>query len=258
MEATVINIDGADIHYVENGKGLPVLYVHGNNASGRFFQKVMEVPGCRTIAPDMPNFGRSAPLSVPPSMDLYADAVAKLVEALGLERPLLVGHSLGGGVAISLAVRYPKLFRGLVLVNSLAPSGLAVDEKQFPFFEALKANRELFSKALAATMPTLKDAELFNALVDDGMLMAAPAVAGNARALGRFDYRGRCGAFPGPVLVVWGRKDFLITEAMARETAEAFPRASLRILDEVGHSVIVEDPAEFVRIITGFIAKEKL
>jgi branched-chain amino acid transport system permease protein len=258
MQGSVKNIDGTDMYYVEKGNGLPVLYVHGNNASGRSFERAMDVPGCRTVAPDMPNFGRSAPLPVPASIDLYADAVAKFAQALGLERPLLVGHSLGGGVAISLAVRYPQLFRGLILVNSMAPSGLAVDEKQFPLFEMLKANRELFSKALAATMPTLKDPEFFNALVDDGMLMAAPAVVGNARAIGLFDFRGRCGAFPGPVLVVWGCKDYLITEAMARETVAAFPHASLQILEKVGHSVIVEDPAQFTRIITGFIAKEKL
>ena len=84
--------------------------------------------------------------------------------------------------------------------------------------------------------------------------MAAPAWVGNALALGRFDYVGRCGAFAGPVLVLWGRKDIVITEAMARETAAAFPRARLEILEQVGHSAMVEDPARFVRIVAGFVA----
>jgi pimeloyl-ACP methyl ester carboxylesterase len=258
MQGAFRNVGGCDIFFVEKGEGLPVLYVHGNNTSGRFYERAMDVTGCRTVAADMPNFGRSAPLPSPPSLDLYADVMQAFSADLGLDRPLLVGHSLGGGVAISLAVRYPRMFRGLLLVNSVAPSGLAVDEKYFPFYEAMKADRALFSKALAATMPTLKDAAFFETLVDEGMLMAAPAIVGNARALGSFDYGGRCGAFTGPVLVAWGRLDSLITEAMARETAAAFPGGRLQVLEGVGHSVTVEDPAAFVGILSGFIAKEKL
>ena len=60
----------------------------------------------------------------------------------------------------------------------------------------------------------------------------------------------------GSYLGVWGRKDVIVTEAMARETAQAFPGARLVILDEVGHSVVAEDPEGFVKILSGFIGKE--
>jgi pimeloyl-ACP methyl ester carboxylesterase len=90
--------------------------------------------------------------------------------------------------------------------------------------------------------------------VDDAMRMAAPAWIGHARAVSAFDYRGRCSVFTKPVLVLWGRKDVTVTEAMARETAEAFPLARLEIMEEVGHSPIVEDPAGFMRALSEFLS----
>jgi len=112
----------------------------------------------------------------------------------------------------------------------------------------------LMRKALASVTPAMKDEKLLDELTDDAMRMAGHAFSGNARALERFDYVGRAGAFTGPVLVLWGRKDIIITEAMARETAAAYGNSRLEILEDVGHSAIVEAPAEFKRLLLGFIA----
>ncbi|MGA2976106.1 MAG: alpha/beta hydrolase [Spirochaetia bacterium] len=97
------------------------------------------------------------------------------------------------------------------------------------------------------------DEAFFESLVNDASLMAPAAWVGNLEALGRFDYRDRCGAFSGPVVVVWGSKDVIITETMARETAAAFPGARLVILEDVGHSVMAEDPRRFVDLVQEFL-----
>jgi pimeloyl-ACP methyl ester carboxylesterase len=254
MTGKETRVDGTRIHYVERGSGLPVVLVHGNTGSCRWFDKVLDLPGCRTFALDMPNFGRSGPLSGEPDIDLYADVVGGFLRAVKIVRPVLVGHSMGGAVAMSLAARSPGLLRGLVLVDSAAPSGLQTPVDRHPFIESMRTNRDVLSAALAAVVPTLKDKDFFNTLVDDAVIMAAPAWVGNARALGRFDCRGRCASFTAPVLVVWGRKDVIVTEEMARETAAAFPNARLVILDDVGHSVVVEDPGAFVRLLLEFVA----
>lgn len=253
VEGKVVEAGGTSVFFTERGEGFPVVLVHGNTGSSRWFQRVMDAPGCRLIAPDLPNFGRSGLLPGEPRIDGYAEVVSAFLGALGMEAPVLVGHSLGGAVAISLAVRNPRLLRGLVLVDSAAPSGLVTPEDRYPLIEMMRTNRDFLSRALAATVPTLSDQQFFQALVDDATLMAAPAWAGNARALARFDYAGRCGAFRAPVLVLWGRKDVIVTEAMARETAQAFPGARLEVLEEVGHSVVVEDPPRFVKILQGFL-----
>jgi branched-chain amino acid transport system permease protein len=258
MDGTVVDIGDLAIFFVEHGKGMPVLYVHGNTGSCRWYERVLDVPGARTVALDMPNFGRSKPMVGEPDIDRYADAVAAFLRARGLDRPVLVGHSLGGAVAMSLAARSPRLIRGLVLVDSAAPSGLVTPKDRHPLIEMMRTNRVVLTQALRTVVPTLVDEAFFQSLVDDATQMAAPAWVGNAEALSRFDYRGRLEAFTGPVLVVVGRKDALITEAMARETAAAFTDARLEILEDVGHSVMAENPKRFISIIEEFIRNRRL
>ena len=254
MTGKIVSAGGIRLWYVERGDGLPVVMVHGNTGSSRWFARVMDLPGCRTIALDLPNFGRSAPLPGKLSIDAYADKVAEFISAMKIHGPVLVAHSLGGAVAISLAVRNPALLRGLVLVDSAAPSGLVTPEDRYPVIESMRVDCDFLAAALSGVVPTLKDKEFFQVLVDDAMLMAGPAWVGNARALAAFDYNDKCRAFEHPVLVLWGRKDVIVTEAMARETARAFPKAKLVVLEEVGHSVVVEAPSSFTKLLLEFIS----
>jgi branched-chain amino acid transport system permease protein len=258
MDGTIVDMGDLAIYFVEQGEGVPVLYVHGNVASSRFYARVMQVPGTKTIALDLPNFGRSKPLPGEPDLDRYADAVADFIGARVLDRPVLVGHSLGGGVAMSLAARHPDLLRALVLVDSASASGLATPRERHPVIELMRTNRAVLSQALRAVVPTLMDDAFFESLVDEAARMAAPAWVGHAEALTRFDYRGRTAAFTRPVLVVWGRRDVVITEAMARETAASFPDSALVVLENVGHSPMVEDPSRFVGLIADFIRTRRL
>lgn len=253
MKHGSLRIGATTYHYVEEGRGRPLLLLHGNTGSSLWYERVMEMPGWRCVAPDLPNFGRSSALAAPISVEAYADALADFITAMKIEGAVLVGHSMGGSVALALAARRGKLLGGLVLVDSSAPSGLKTAESHYPALEAMRTNRPVLSLALGAVVPTLKDGAFFERLVDEAMLMAPPAWIGNADALGRLDCGDKLRDFDKPVLVVWGRKDVLVTEAMARETAAAFPRARLEIIEEVGHSLIVEDPAAFKTLLAEFL-----
>ena len=149
MDGTIIEIGDLAISFVERGEGIPVLYVHGNLGSSRWYERVMDVPGARTVALDMPNFGRSKPLPGEPDIDRYADAVAAFIRARALDRPVLVGHSLGGAVAMSLAARFPSLIRALVLVDSAAPSGLVTPRERHPMIELMRTNRAVLAPGAA-------------------------------------------------------------------------------------------------------------
>jgi len=255
MTSSFLLVNGISLFFATAGAGIPILYVHGNIGSSLWYSKVMEIPGHRTVALDLPNFGRSAALPGEVDLDRYADSLAAFIEAVGLERPILVAHSLGGAVAQSLAARRPELIRGLMLVDSAAPSGLKTPEERHPAIEMMRNNPQVLAYALKAVVPTLSDEVFFSALVEDAKKMAAPAWIGNAVALSRFDYTGRLAAFDKPVLVLWGRKDVIVTEVMARETEAAFPKARLEILEELGHSPMAEDPDGFTRIVTAFAAR---
>jgi pimeloyl-ACP methyl ester carboxylesterase len=79
------------------------------------------------------------------------------------------------------------------------------------------------------------------------------AFVGNARALARFSLAGQTEGFPGPVLVIHGSLDTIITPEMARATADAFPRGRLVTVEHVGHSITLEDPALFLKILSDFL-----
>jgi len=253
MVQKTVTVLGKSMYYVESGSGPAVVLVHGNTGSSRWWKKAMNLNGSRTIAPDLPNFGRSDALDTA-DIDLYADYLAAFIEALGLERPIVVGHSLGGAVVMAMAARRPELPGALVIVDGAAPSGLVTPEAHYPYIELFRTNRDMMRQALAAVTPTMDDPAFLDELTEDAMAMAPHAFSGNARALARFDYTGRAGAYTGPVMVVWGRKDSIITEAMARETAAAYRGSRLLVLDSVGHSVMAEDPELFKRSLLDFIA----
>lgn len=255
MTSAFLSVGGVQLFYVTAGSGRPLIYIHGNTGSSRWFSRVMELPGYQTFAIDLPNFGRSSQLPGDVDLDAYADYVAKFIGAAHLESPIVVGHSLGGAVAQSLALRYPGLVETLVLVDSSTPKGLLTPRERYPLIEMMRKDRGILSKALAATAPTLKDQAFFESLIDDAVVMAEKAWIGNAEALSRFDVSSLTSSFARPVLLIWGRGDFIISEEMAQETAKAYIEGELKILENVGHSVIVENPSLFIETISMFLGK---
>ncbi len=258
MITSSIDINGIRISYNTAGSGSPVLLIHGNTGSKLWFEPVMkpemELPGVQMIAPDMPNFGDSDRLDRA-DIDLYADYIRDFIQTLsGVAPPLaVVGHSLGGAVAISLTLRNPGLVSRLMLVDSAPLDGLTTPEEHYPIIEQYKQNRELLAQALKAVTPTMDNEEFLQRLSAEGMKMNPIAFTGNARALARFDYTGRGSDFPKPVFVVAGEQDVLIHRDMAQATADAFPNARLKMLPGVGHSVMVEAPQTFLELVREFL-----
>lgn len=245
------DVKGKKIFYVEEGTGTPVLYIHGNLGSHKWYSEVMSIEGARVIALDLPNFGFSDRIDSF-EIDVYADYVKGFIEAMGLDTPWVLGHSLGGAVAISLAIRYQECVRGLVLVDSASIKGLKTPEESYPVIELYKVNYSLLKKALCAIMPGVNDRGRQSELVDCALLMSKEAYVGHGRALTSFDYSDRTMRLDIPVLFIYGEQDILITREMAEETV-AVLGGSVHILEGIGHSPQVENPTVFRTIIKDFI-----
>ncbi len=244
-----VQVEDRRIAYQETGEGRAVVLVHGNFASKRWFSDLLAAPpaGARLLALDLPNFGDSDPLGAPITIAAYAEAVRGFASALDLDRPALVGHSLGGAVVLEAAAADPEAWSALVLVDGSAPDGLTTPEEHYPLLDLFQGNGPLLKQALEPLLASRRPAD-FDDLVGDGLRMHPDAFRGNARALTGLDLAPRLAAYEGRVLVLRGGLDPLITAEMAQRTADAFTgteRVELETWDDVGHSPATEAPERF-------------
>lgn len=252
MEGKFIEVDELKIYYVEKGEGQPILYIHGNTGSCRWWKKVMDIEGHKTIAVDLPNFGRSSHMKTA-EIDDYAEILKKIIDKLSIKSPIIVGHSLGGAVVISFIAKYPDIPKAVVLVDSSSVTGLKTPEEHYPIIEMYKTSRDLMYKALSAIAPQLKDYGFLNELTDDAMLMAPFAYTAHPRSLERFNYKGKFNNFEKPVLIMWGNKDIIITDQMVDETKNEFKNIEVIKFNDIGHSIMVENPELFKQELIKFI-----
>ena len=115
------DLNGLHLYYEVHGTGRPLVLLHGGLGSGEMFGPVIPAlveAGYQVIAPDLQGHGRTADIDRPLDVRLLADDLATLIGHLGLERPDVVGYSLGGGAAFWLAVKHPELVNRLVVVSA--------------------------------------------------------------------------------------------------------------------------------------------
>jgi branched-chain amino acid transport system permease protein len=251
MEQQRVTINGTEMCYLQQGEGTPVLLIHGNTGCNLWYEKVMEIPGFACWAPDLPNFGCSGHIDTT-EIDGYADFAKAFADKLGINEPVVVGHSFGGAVAMSAVLRNPGWARAMLLVDSAPADGLVTPEEHYPVIEQYKENRDLMKQALGALLPAMADTGHFERLVDKGMEMNKIAYVGHAKTLSNFNYVDAAAKHDGSVLVVVGDQDPLISVEHGKKTASQFPKATLRVVEGVGHAVMVERPAEFKAIVRDF------
>src|SRR2546430_11669991 len=113
-------VNGINLYYETHGSGRPLVLLHGGLGSGEMFGPVLPLLAERhqVVVADLQGHGRTADIDRPLDVRLMAGDIAALVDHLGLAKPDVVGYSLGGGVALQTAARYPAKVRRLVLVSA--------------------------------------------------------------------------------------------------------------------------------------------
>lgn len=192
------------------------------------------------------------------TLETMADDVAAFCAALGIERPIVLGHSVGGQVALTLALRHPQRVGGLVLANAAARFDLATSLAILEHRSGAVArdtaaavfggdvSPDTLQRYLELVLPTYAHASTAAALADLGLSGFDPKVAEAffAHCLPHYDLRARLPELAVRTLVVTGDSDWLTPPALARETAEALAHAELAILPDTGHFACNERPAE--------------
>ena len=113
-------VNGINLYYETHGSGRPLILLHGGLMSSETFGPVLPqlLERHQVIAPDLQGHGRTADIDRPLDVRLMADDIAALIDHLELDKPDVVGYSLGGGVALQTAVKYPTKVRRLVMVSA--------------------------------------------------------------------------------------------------------------------------------------------
>ena len=161
-----VGVDGNRIHYVEEGEGQPIIFLHGMGAQLHHFRHTLFGrfgPGYRLIALDRPGSGHSVRArGASGRLPEQAEIVRHFIEALGLEKPLIVGHSLGGAIALTLAVEHPQAISGIALLAPLTHLEPRVREKfgslyiQSPLLRWIMAHTVAMPAGLRYARHTLK------------------------------------------------------------------------------------------------------
>ena len=234
----------------EAGAGPALVLLHGIGSNSGSWLHQLESPGTRrVIAWDAPGYGTSTPLplAAPAAAD-YADALAALLDALGIERLVLVGHSLGALMATAFAALHPQRLYGLVLLNPAGGYGNAdpaVREERL--MSRLKMMDELGPSGLAEQ----RAGQLLSStappdalqLVRIGMRRLDPAGHEQAaRMLAGGKLSEDAAKFPGQTLVMCGSEDRITPESGCQTIARFFARGTYRSLPGLGHASYAEGP----------------
>ncbi len=275
VEAKSVEVGGLPIRYLAAGEGPPLVLLHGAGDNALDWRWVMPSMAAthRVYAPDLPGSPDSARPAADYSPAFFERFVAGFLDALGIGRAAMVGNSLGGLIALRLALSEPARVRALVLVDSaglgsaINPAFTSVNvpgpfEAAMPFWRTpVGAYQRAWGRtALLFARPSGSVPREW--LAEQGRLALRPgyleAHLTALRALvGPFGQRevlvDRLGLLGMPTLVVWGERDRVFPERQAREAVVRLREGSLAVIPNCGHMPHVECPDRFLVDLDGFL-----
>ncbi|MET0683671.1 MAG: DHA2 family efflux MFS transporter permease subunit [Solirubrobacteraceae bacterium] len=267
LERREVELHGHRVVYHTAGEGPPLLLVHGLLDSSLTWRKLAPVLalGHSVIAVDLLGHGESdGPPAVDYSLGGHAGMLRDLLDALGHQRVTIVGHSLGGGIAMTFAYHYPERLERLALISS---GGLGTDVSPVLRATTLPGAGAVM-RTLGARPPVAAGRGLAAALAAARLKRPSRVTLDVVRTLERLGDSGRRGAFlktvravidghgqkvlaldrldcvtQMPVLVVWGTADRIIPAAHAERLRAADPDATIVLIDGIGHAPHLNQPA---------------
>lgn len=275
-QARYVKVRGAKVRVVVDGPddGIPVVLVHGLGRSLEDWSDQIVRLGdrYRVIALDLPGFGLSKRTGDKLTVEALAAAVLKLLDKLGERRPaVIMGNSLGGAVAMTVAATRPERVAGLVLVDSAG------------FGTEVSIGLRLLDLGIARHALRLRRYQRVTRLTERNMFhdksFVTPERVAYATKVGRRKHfvrtfeevareigsaKGvdeawrtalvaRVAALDLPTLVVWGAQDWILPATHARTAGEAFPQAKVVVLDQCGHAPQIEQADAFAALARDFL-----
>ena len=274
-----IEVDGVDVAFIDSDPSsgaTPIVFVHGLSSHIGFWEHQLDhfARHRRVLALDLPGYGASGRPDAPYSPPWYADVVYAWLQALDIDRAIVVGHSMGGQISMTLALKHPEQVERLVLS---APAGIetfsrgAADWMRSYWHEARAL--ETTEAELRATFTTVvfnRPDEGVERLLEERVRMGktetfqgtSVAVARSIRGMLDHPVAHRLSELDVPTLLVYGSDDRMIpnpvfnggsTRGVAEAGARALPDAQLALIPGAGHTVHHDAPEQFNRLVEDFL-----
>jgi pimeloyl-ACP methyl ester carboxylesterase len=270
-----VQVAGAPVNVIDIGEGDPMVFIHG--LSGAWVNWLENIPhfarSRRVIAMDLPGFGHSPMPQEKISISGYGRIVDELLDALDVDRGVVVGNSMGGFIGAEVALRFSTRVEKLVLVSA---AGLSIEhqrnERVLRALERLD-NLLIYTGGWAATRsetltrrPRMRR-QMMRLVAHRAESLPAPLIAEQVKGSGKpgfvpaldalsdYPIRERLGEIECPVLVVWGEDDRLVPVRDAHEFGRLIPDAQVEVWPDTGHVAMLERPAAFNELVERFVAE---
>jgi pimeloyl-ACP methyl ester carboxylesterase len=235
----------------------PVVFIHG--AGGMYLSwppEMRRLPGCTVYAPDLPGHGKSAQMGAQQSIQAYADIVYKWLDGLGLVRPFIIGHSMGGAIALSLALRFPGRVAGIGMINCgvrlPVPLTVLADAAQPSLVHRAIESMTRWSFDVQSA-PHL--AELVAQRMGE---IRQSVISADLMACSTFDVSRELGKPLCPTLIICGAADRLVPPPLSQQLAAVIPNSVIKIIPNAGHMVMLEQPQVVSATLIEFIRQHTL
>lgn len=247
-----VMVKGTKIHFLEKkgANGLPVLFIHGSGGNAGGWEKVMEgLDGFHTLAIDLPGHGASegdGKTSIPE----YSEFVKDFSDALGLKEMVLGGHSLGGGIVLDFAVRFPQRLKGALLIGTGArlrvlPAALDLLKKMAD--GALPPKFEPWAFSEKASPEVLAEGE------EEWKKTSSRVRYYDMAACDRFDIIGEMDKVKCPCLIVCGREDRLTPIKYSEFLMNKIAGSRMQIIEGAAHMPMLENPRALASVLAEFL-----
>ena len=286
FDSRTLSVDGMSIHYFCGGSGSPLVLVHGLGSSAGvefFFNLEPLAANHRVLAIDLPGFGKSDKPILDYTIDLFVRAVRDLMAAEQIDRAAVMGVSMGGRVALGLALESPESVERLILVDAL---GVGAPRRVLAYRVLLtRGLGELTLSGTARALRRMKPATIRRfwswylrrpqsmdslltdqRIADHGVLLSSPeyraaylsalrSIAGMRDLRDGVSVKDRLKELRMPTLLVWGRHDHIFPAAHAEAALEQLPDGRVEIFEASGHTPQMEEPERFNRLILDFLSR---
>lgn len=257
-----VDVDGVKVFYKAEGKGEPVILIHGNGLShGQWKYNIEPIARAFTVyAPDLPGFGLSDKPGVEYSLSYYIDFLHSFMDAVGISRSTVVGHSFGGAVVAGFAALHPERVTGMVISNAtcITPVGASYNKELFSVMLSMMVrSRRIFCRPMFHS-------GIASSLLDDVVLVTDKKESRKAFLMNCQEFMQFNAAFVGslknitaPTLIIWGKNDMLLPLSDAQKYHEQIRNSSVMLIDRCGHMPNVEKYMEFNDAILDFLKTVK-